>query len=439
MDKQVHSFLDRHYRPDKPILLAFSGGPDSLALLHLLLSYEKPLKLHLAHLDHGWRQESKEEAQALQKFAQTLNLPFHLKRLEQSSASSNLEALGRMERLKFFKELTLKYDFQAVLLGHHADDQSETVLKRILEGASFVKFSALQEISEIEELCLWRPLLPFCKKELAERVKKSGWQPLEDSTNLDCRFLRNRLRHEILPALSTAYGKEVQAPLYRLSQEMKELQLYLDEQLEPYWNKRLEGPFGIAFNCFSPTIIPQVLLKHLLRKLAFERGISFSHQKIATLCQLISQKMANKQVLQGSACWRVDRGWLFDLNFEPSKLYWPSNISLEEGMKGVFGAWQIEVKHLDQTQKTTLDSWQTGWRGEFLAALPKGNYHLGAPHKSPLLDRWWTQYKVPAFLRPLFPVVYRANTPVHEFLTGRLLIENKAEWLVTLKLIDNQG
>src|SRR5271165_84222 len=98
------------------------------------------LDLHIAHVDHGWRPESSAEAEQLKSDVERLKLPFYLKRLENIPMKEN-EA--RSARLGFFKELYDKLGCQALILGHHGDDQSETVLKRILEGASF---SALKGI-----------------------------------------------------------------------------------------------------------------------------------------------------------------------------------------------------------------------------------------------------------------------------------------------------
>src|SRR5207253_3170738 len=99
----VAAFLNRHLKPKGPLLLGFSGGGDSLALLHLLLECRRfiPFDLHLAHIDHGWRQESEEQAAFLGQYAQKLALPFHLHTLKKKLSLKNREAEAREERLKF--------------------------------------------------------------------------------------------------------------------------------------------------------------------------------------------------------------------------------------------------------------------------------------------------------------------------------------------------
>src|SRR5262245_21228397 len=132
LETELFTFLKRHLDASRPVLLAFSGGPDSLALLHLLLDYRQqhPLTLHLAHVDHGWRSGSAAEAAKLKLQAEALGLPFHSCRLSDEDRQGNLEAAGREARLRFFRQLSSQFDCQAVILGHQADDVAETCLKR---------------------------------------------------------------------------------------------------------------------------------------------------------------------------------------------------------------------------------------------------------------------------------------------------------------------
>src|SRR6476620_6970567 len=143
----VLSFLKRYGDLNRPMLLALSGGPDSLSLLHLLLNCQKKLQFTfgIAHIDHRWRSESKEEAESLRQLAETHQISFHLKVLDPSSFQGNLEENCRQKRLEFFRQLCHEYRYQAVLLGHHANDQAETVLKRLLEGSGWNGLAAMQE------------------------------------------------------------------------------------------------------------------------------------------------------------------------------------------------------------------------------------------------------------------------------------------------------
>ena len=122
----VKNFLNSRSPLDSPLLLGLSGGPDSLALFHLLLETSSfvPFKLHVAHVDHGWREESSKEAQWLKSYVEKWGVPFYLKKLE---GCLNEEA-AREGRLSFFSSLYRELGCKALLLGHQGDDQAETVL-----------------------------------------------------------------------------------------------------------------------------------------------------------------------------------------------------------------------------------------------------------------------------------------------------------------------
>ena len=131
--------------------------------------------------------------------ANELKLPFHLKTLNPQTLVGNLEAACRNERLKFFKELSKQHGYQAVILAHHADDQAETVLKRVFEGADLTCMGGLKEKSEINGLSVWRPLLNVSKNDVLIWLQQHGHVAITDKTNLDPKYLRGRCRIQIIP------------------------------------------------------------------------------------------------------------------------------------------------------------------------------------------------------------------------------------------------
>lgn len=227
--KTVKDFLKSKNVSSQPILIGYSGGCDSKVLLYLSLEcsllFEFPL--HVAHIDHGWREESKKQAKMLQEEIDGLGLPFYLKVLHfKDFEKKNLEQQGREKRLDFFKELYQKLNCQALLLAHQAEDQAEVVLKRICEGAHLMSLRGMQPDMKLEEMRIWRPLLQISKKTLRLWLEKRALVPIEDPTNENSQFLRARMRKEIFPELSRIFGKEIAGNLCKLGRQAQELDSY---------------------------------------------------------------------------------------------------------------------------------------------------------------------------------------------------------------------
>lgn len=204
-----------------PLLLALSGGSDSFALYHLMLETKHPFEV--IHVDHGWREESGLEAEEL---ASKVQVPFHLHRLQKPQ--TNREDAARQERLSLYKKICEERNLEGVLLGHHADDQAETVLKRLFEGARLTKLSGLEREKIVENVLLLRPLLDFRKKQLISYLENKGESWFREPPSDD---LRNRMRRHILPILSEYFGKEIVPVLCRLAEDAKRLRV----EKENFW------------------------------------------------------------------------------------------------------------------------------------------------------------------------------------------------------------
>lgn len=227
--KTIKDFLKSKNVSNQPILIGYSGGCDSKALLYLSLECSLFFKfpLYVAHIDHGWREESGKQAKMLQEEVERLGLDFYLKVLRfEDFGKKNLEQQGREKRLQFFKELYQKLDCQALLLAHQAEDQAEVVLKRICEGAHLTSLRGMQADMRLEEMRIWRPLLTVSKKNLRCWLEKKSLVSIEDPTNENSQFLRARMRKEIFPELSRLFGKEIAGNLCKLGRQAQELDSY---------------------------------------------------------------------------------------------------------------------------------------------------------------------------------------------------------------------
>jgi len=211
------------WRPGDTILAAVSGGPDSTALLHLLwrLSGECGLGLAAAHVNHGFRgEESAEEAEFVRRLCAGLGVPLELAELHLPTyieeTGMNAQDAAREKRYAFLREAAARRGASRIALAHHADDQAETVLMRLLRGAGTTGISGMPMKRRDGDMELIRPLLRISKKEILAYCERVGLDYREDSSNRKTVYFRNAVRLEILPFLRR-YNPNVSESLIRLA------------------------------------------------------------------------------------------------------------------------------------------------------------------------------------------------------------------------------
>ena len=189
-------------RPGEMVLVACSGGPDSTALLDALARLAPPRRwrLHVVHVDHGLRPGSAEEAALVAALAGRLGLGFEAVRV-QVAAGPSLQDQARRARHRALAEVADRVGASAIALGHTADDQAETVLMRLLTSATPGSLRAMAT----REGRLARPILRVWRSATLAYCAALGLEPLDDPSNRDPRFLRTRVRHELLPALEAVF------------------------------------------------------------------------------------------------------------------------------------------------------------------------------------------------------------------------------------------
>jgi tRNA(Ile)-lysidine synthase len=426
VEQTVYRFIKKHFSPEKgPLILGLSGGPDSLALFFILLKLRRwqSFDLLLAHVDHQWRPESGQEAKDLQKLVEENQLPFHLKTLDMEKIQGNKEAACREERLKFFGELKNEFAAQALLLGHHADDQAETVLKRAFEGASLAHLSSLQGVKNLYGMSVWRPLIELTKTEITSWLDQNGLRAFEDSTNLDPAFLRGRMRTDLLPQLSKTFGKEVQKSLCRLGLEAAELKEYLDNETEELVSRVEKGPFGYFLDLSGEQGISPLILKHIFRRICSLIDLNPSRDILDKVIQAIAQGSANRSVEMEKKKIYIDRRRIFLLTNDLPCL---SEKTPLENDSSLFGEWVVEVKEIQEPEALQVSNWKDLWRGKVSVQISSsGELFVEAPQaNSPYpgkssLGKLWNKHQVPAFLRNVTPVLSNEGKVIHEFLSGK--------------------
>ncbi|MBM3945975.1 MAG: tRNA lysidine(34) synthetase TilS [SAR202 cluster bacterium] len=230
---------------DTTLVAAVSGGPDSLALLHLLARLQTScgLSLHVAHLDHALRDDSADDARFVQEQAWLLGLPFICRRVDVLSQGTRLrlglEQAAREVRYAFLAQVAQDAGAAAVALGHTADDQAETVLHRIVRGTGLRGLRGMGPVTTLATgqgvpVTLFRPLLSVTRQETEALCRSLGLTPRHDPTNEEPAYTRNFLRNHVLPLMRQA-NPQVREALLRLGRNAALQQAYLEGMAADLW------------------------------------------------------------------------------------------------------------------------------------------------------------------------------------------------------------
>jgi tRNA(Ile)-lysidine synthase len=311
LSKKIEVFVARHKLivPGDRVLAAVSGGPDSVALLHLLYDLREELGLHLevAHLQHGIRdEEAREDARFVAGMAEKLGLPFHLKevnvpKIRSAAGRGNLEQLARDERYRFFAEVARRRRINKVAVGHTEDDQAETVLMWFLRGSGLTGLRGMSPMRPLEDsnndhVLLIRPLLGISKDTVLEflREKQIGYRV--DHTNQDTNRLRNWIRQCLLPQLKVRLDAQLPGRLSKQAELIRDEDVFL-ERLARHEFDKIRGSKGIDRKLFVTHA--KAMQRRILRRWIEEtrghlRGIDFVH--VDELLKLIENSIPQSRI-----------------------------------------------------------------------------------------------------------------------------------------------
>jgi tRNA(Ile)-lysidine synthase len=242
--RQLEAWLRRHEVGNEGIVIAVSGGPDSVCLLHALLALQKPnveRLLCIAHFDHRLRgPESDADAEFVRQLHRNLLAanPQLLLRVGEADVAAqaqaekgNLESVARRLRYDWLAEVAREVGARWIATGHTADDQAETVLHRLLRGTGL---QGLRGIAARRTLApgieIIRPLLGVRRAEVLDYLTGIQQHFRVDETNRDTKFTRNRIRHELLPMLVKEYNPDIASVLGRLAEQADQVYRQLAAQ-----------------------------------------------------------------------------------------------------------------------------------------------------------------------------------------------------------------
>jgi len=269
--EERHLILSHH-----PLLVAVSGGPDSVCLLHILanLREELGIGLHVAHLNHQLRgAESEADAQYVSELAHRLDIPATIEKRDvkgyQAQARISLEEAAREVRYTFLAQVARSIGADRVTVGHTIDDHIETILMHLIRGTGTRGLRGLQPYTEwkskTDSLTVIRPLLEVSREETAGYCHRHDLRPRIDASNLSLSPLRNRIRHQLLPLLRS-YNPRIDEALLRTARIASDDLAFLDKEIARIWDEIVrEQEDTIVLDRERFRQLPSALKRHLLR------------------------------------------------------------------------------------------------------------------------------------------------------------------------------
>lgn len=314
--QRVEQAVRRHglLRQHAHVLVAVSGGPDSVALLHLLTRLRPmwQLQLHAAHVNHGLRDDARADADFVTDFSRSLGVPVTVTdvdvRAERRGGESTQQAARRL-RLTALRKIARDVGARRIALGHHADDQAETVLLRLLRGAGTTGLGGMRPLRGP----FIRPLLHISRADIEQYCVDQGLDVLRDPSNQSELYVRNRIRLQLLPLLAAEYNPNITERLARTAELLQADDAALERwATRTYKRARREATSaGVEGVVLSVPIVreqPDALRRRIVRSALRDAGadlrfVTYDHTDAAVA--LLADGAAGALTLPGNV--RVER------------------------------------------------------------------------------------------------------------------------------------
>lgn len=301
--------LDALIATDKKVGIAVSGGPDSLALL-LLAAAARRGSVEAATVDHGFRPESATEAEMVSRLCEELGVPHATLKAEwPERPTSAIQEQARIERYRLLVQWAKERGLEAVATGHHADDQAETFLMRLMRGAGVRGLAAMRRSAMVpgSDIPLLRPLLGWRRAELEQLCHEAGIEPADDPSNADAQFERVRVRTTIAntPAFDAA---AIASSAANLGEADDALEWATDQE----WERAIrQQPSRIVYRPAAPAEIQRRILGRIIAIVGTEGDVLNLRGK--EVDRLVAALSAGQQATirgvrcQGGAEWRFSK------------------------------------------------------------------------------------------------------------------------------------
>ena len=276
------------------IVVGCSSGPDSMALVDMLLKIRDKYQLCLviAHVNHNVRKESYEEAEFLKEYCDLNNLLFESMVIEEYG-DDNFHNEARNIRYNFFENLVKKYNANYLMTAHHGDDLIETILMRMVRGSNLNGYSGFKEVVLMDGYKIVRPLIHYTKQELEDYVKENNVKYYVDSSNDKDKYTRNRYRKYILPFLKEE-DENVHHKFLKFSEELDSASRFIAKTRDRALNRCIDnGCLRLDLFVSEDAFIQKEILYYLLSEFYQDDLILINDKHIDLLFDLIYSGKAN--------------------------------------------------------------------------------------------------------------------------------------------------
>ena len=297
------------------VLVAVSGGPDSVALVHILLALAPKFSFQvaMAHLNHCLRQnESARDEAFVVSLAEQLELPVHVERQDvrryQKSQHLSLEEAARKVRYRFYHAIAAKFGYEKIALGHQSDDNAELILMYMLRGSGPLGLSGIPPVRDDK---IVRPLIDIKRTEIMDFIAVKGLDYVVDSSNEDSQYLRNKIRNRLIPELKAEYNPKLIDSLNRLASVIAAEETWIENLIQPIFEKVIvfeqQGRIGLDFSELNQQTIAarrRLIRNAVLRVKGNLRRMAFVHVEAAVK---LAQKGPDSGVLDFPDRIRISR------------------------------------------------------------------------------------------------------------------------------------
>ncbi|MDP8233838.1 MAG: tRNA lysidine(34) synthetase TilS [Candidatus Saelkia tenebricola] len=220
------------------VLLAVSGGPDSVAMAHVFKELIKVFNLNIgiACFNHGIREESDLEVEFVRKLASDLNAPFYTHKKNISKIAEDqkrsLEEVARVERYQFLIQIAKKNGYQKIAVAHNSNDQVETFLHRLIRGAGLKGLMSISCKINMQGVEIIRPLLSCSRNEIEAYLEKFKISSCQDKSNYEVKFTRNKIRHNLLPYLKDEFNPNIENIIYNTVENIQKAYSFIEMEAE---------------------------------------------------------------------------------------------------------------------------------------------------------------------------------------------------------------